>query len=395
MPARTADRRAVLFAEAELKRGRADTRRLPELFARKVARMSASPLAFLRGAAPMFPALLGKDLAGAVGAAGEGWLVGDLHVENYGAFRTAHPSHGEHGLSFDLNDFDDATVGPWRYDVLRLATSALLAALRVPGAHPSRLVKAILEGHREGLATGRPGTEPLPVTALLARAALRTRLDLLDSRTEVVRGDRRFVLADRYRALPAPARKALPKAFATALASMGAPAGEEAFELVDAAWRIAGTGSLGVLRVAVLVRGKGGRDGHWMFELKEARAPALAGAQRFDDQAVRVVTAARAMLRVVPPLLGTTTLTGRPMIARRLAPQDDKLELASLPVAQLEPLVAFLGRLAGAGHRRGAAGKVRPWSDQTLRTLADLTWELAGAHVAAWGAFCDRAPAAG
>jgi uncharacterized protein DUF2252 len=49
--------------------------------------------------------------------------VGDLHVENYGTWRDA-----EGRLIWGVNDFDEATTLPYTFDLVRLATSAGLAA---------------------------------------------------------------------------------------------------------------------------------------------------------------------------------------------------------------------------------------------------------------------------
>ncbi len=48
--------------------------------------MSASPLAFLRGSAPLFYEMLAADPDLASGPAGEGVIQGDAHLENFGAF---------------------------------------------------------------------------------------------------------------------------------------------------------------------------------------------------------------------------------------------------------------------------------------------------------------------
>jgi len=48
--------------------------------------------------------------------------VGDLHVENFGTWRDA-----EGRLSWGINDFDEAAHYPYTVDLVRLATSALLA----------------------------------------------------------------------------------------------------------------------------------------------------------------------------------------------------------------------------------------------------------------------------
>ncbi|WP_439365385.1 DUF2252 family protein [Bradyrhizobium sp. DASA03005] len=75
--------------------------------------------------------------------------VGDTHIENYGTWRDA-----EGRLVWGINDFDEAAVIPYPFDLVRLATSARLA----PKARTSNrnAAAAILDGYREGLANPRP-----------------------------------------------------------------------------------------------------------------------------------------------------------------------------------------------------------------------------------------------
>src|SRR5262249_52621622 len=75
------------LAERQLELDHARTARFSDLFARKMVRMSASPLAFLRGAAPLFYEILHTRHDLSDGPAGDGWLVGDAHLENFGAYR--------------------------------------------------------------------------------------------------------------------------------------------------------------------------------------------------------------------------------------------------------------------------------------------------------------------
>ena len=49
--------------------------------------------------------------------------VGDLHVENFGVWRDSRQR-----LVWGVNDFDDACELPFTSDLVRLATSAMLAA---------------------------------------------------------------------------------------------------------------------------------------------------------------------------------------------------------------------------------------------------------------------------
>src|SRR5262249_48279854 len=103
---------------------------------------------------------------------------------------------------------------------------------------------------------------------------------------------------------------------------------EEQARVLDVAFHVAGTGSLGMLRLAILVAGKGGKKGAWIFEMKEQMAPAAALLLGEADSSPgqRVVAGTRACLQLPPRLLGTTKLDGKSMVVRRLAPQDDKLK---------------------------------------------------------------------
>jgi Uncharacterized protein conserved in bacteria (DUF2252) len=79
--------------------------------------------------------------------------VGDLHVENFGTWRDT-----DGRLVWGVNDFDEASLFPYTMDLVRLATSALLAARENSLAmKPKESAAAILEGYAEGMeAGGRP-----------------------------------------------------------------------------------------------------------------------------------------------------------------------------------------------------------------------------------------------
>src|SRR5262249_44123491 len=49
-------------------------------------------------------------------------VCGDCHLLNFGGFATP-----ERKIVFDINDFDETSVGPWEWDVKRLAASFVIA----------------------------------------------------------------------------------------------------------------------------------------------------------------------------------------------------------------------------------------------------------------------------
>lgn len=104
--------------------------RLQWLIDLRVERMSADPFAFYRGTA----AIQVADLADAPTTGAEVVICGDAHLSNFGMFRSP-----ENAMVFDINDFDESTVGPWEWDVKRLLCSIVIAG-RSLGAPEERSV---------------------------------------------------------------------------------------------------------------------------------------------------------------------------------------------------------------------------------------------------------------
>jgi uncharacterized protein (DUF2252 family) len=393
----------VRLARRQIELDREKTAQFPHLMAHKAARMTASPLALLRGSAPLFYELLKRHPALAEGPPGEGWIVGDAHVENFGAYRAGTltvretlRTHANEPIVFDLNDFDDSVVGPWRLDVVRLVTSLLLAGRELgDGTFALAQCDALLDGYVGAVfATKRAPPKPGCVVALVERVQQRTRKQLLDARTRVVGGQRRFVLGPRYEPLPPKLRAKAERSFLKYVSRLpkGERAAPEAFEVLDAAFRVAGTGSLGGLRVALLVRGKGGIDGGWIFDVKAEGTPSAQGlAARLDiAPGDRVCAALRACLVRSPRMIGSTRLRGESMFVRRLAPQEDKIAMADVAPGERVAFARYLGALLGAAHRRGGTRVPKtPWSSKQCRRLVHRAVSLAGIQEAMYLAYCD------
>jgi uncharacterized protein (DUF2252 family) len=394
------------LAERQLAGDRHRTKRFDGIFERKVERMRVSPLAFLRGSAPLFYEILAAKPELARGPGGVGWIAGDLHLENFGAYRADEHSFekghkaGER-VVFDLNDFDEAMVAPWRYDVLRLVTSVILGgrAAGQDGMGAIALARSLIDAYVATACEGaRAAAAPRAVLALVEQVRSRTRLQLLDARTIATHGRRAFRRGPRYRDLAPAIVNGATKAFADyieALPESARPLPKQA-EIVDLALRIAGTGSLGCLRVAILVTGKGGVDGGWIFDMKEEDAPALGALVRAPSRgkaapADRVIAGMSACLGHPPQMAASTRLRGASMLVRRLAPQEDKLAFQRLPPAELAAIAAYLGSCAGAAHARGATQPPKkPWTNDERARVLESAIELAGLHEAAYLAFCHR-----
>jgi len=402
------------LADRQLAVDRERTKRFPDLFVRKLQRMSSSPLAYLRGAAPLFFEILAARPELASGPAGEGWIVGDMHLENFGAYRTDPLGAAESGdatakknrsVRFDLNDFDDAIVGPWRFDVLRLTTSLLLGGreLGANGLVALDLCDLLLDAWARSAFDKAPVPReaPAPIAALIEQVRERSKTALLDARTAITGGKRHFVRGPRYADLPAEVVSAVPAAFEGYIAGLSDEdrPHKGSLEIIDCALRIAGTGSLGGLRIGVLVKGKGGSDGAWIFDMKEQSEPsasAICGGPPALVPAERVCTAFRACVERPALMLGSTTLRGSggstklSMFVRKLSPQEDKLNLRRLKQQDLPGLATYLGALLGSAHARAATKAPKRWATSDLALIRGHSIALAGIHEAVYLELCER-----
>ncbi|MEO8874747.1 MAG: DUF2252 family protein, partial [Polyangiaceae bacterium] len=200
------------------------------------------------------------------------------------------------------------------------------------------------------------------------------------------------VRGPRYRSISSTLAKQAKTAFVDYIkaSKLVDPADLKHFDILDLAQRIAGTGSLGCLRIAVLTAGKGGRDDAFVFDMKEEGSSAAAsfGKAPKGDAANRVIDAMRTSLASPPRMLGSTHIGKTSLLVRRLAPQEDKLDLSRGSISDLAEVAAFVGACAGDGHARGATKKPkRAWTDGECEQILGSAIELAGLHESAYLAY--------
>jgi uncharacterized protein (DUF2252 family) len=113
--------------------------RLPELVPIRYGRMLVSPFAFFRGGAYVMAA----DLADGPRTGLHAQLCGDAHLSNFGVFAAP-----DRRLVFSINDFDETLLGPFEWDVKRLAASLVVAG-RDQGFNAATLRSVVRSAVRE------------------------------------------------------------------------------------------------------------------------------------------------------------------------------------------------------------------------------------------------------
>ncbi|MEP6938299.1 MAG: DUF2252 family protein [Rudaea sp.] len=337
-----------------------------DLLPRKFARIAADPFLFLRGTCHLFYA----DWHGGrkLDAAPCSWICGDLHVENMGSYK------GDNRLSyFDLNDFDEAALAPCTWEIARFLVSVHVAArsLRIRLAEARVLCRGFLAAYSGALADGKPRWIERDLAsgligAMMGRVRGRGRREFLDRRTVRDGKRRRFSIdGDRLLTVAAGDREALIAWMRDFAERQPDP---KFFRPIDVARRAAGTGSLGLHRYAVLVRGNGSPNENVLLDLKPAGASS-AGARlariqlQWESQAQRVVTIQKRMQAIAPAFLEPVRFAKRDFVLRELQPSQDRLDLHAVAgdVRPLGETMGTMGRLVawsalrGSG-RQGAAG---------------------------------------
>lgn len=354
--------------------------REPERLALKYRAMRASPYRFLRGSCALFYDRLPE--AGVFRSAPPVWVCGDLHLENFGSYK------GDNRLVyFDLNDFDEGALAPASWELVRMLASIHVAAagLGAKRAQAQALCAAFLDAYGPALAAGKAywierETAQGLVRELLDSVRERSRKALLDSRTQLHKGRRRLRV-DGSKALPASTAQ---RAQVTAFMAEHARAQDRPgfFEVLDVARRIAGTGSLGIARYAILVEGKGSPDGNYLLDLKAAQPSALASRLKqvqppWTTQAERVVTVQRRMQAVSMAFLQPVVMDEQAYLLRALQPSEDRVAIdrPGLDSGALADTVAAMGRLLAWAQLRSAGRQGSASADELVEWGGKRKWK--------------------
>jgi uncharacterized protein (DUF2252 family) len=343
----------------------------------KLDRLCASPFGFLRGTFHLFVAdwpHFGDD---PLAPGPDQPIVGDLHLENFGAFRAA-----DGNVVFDVNDFDETASSTPALDLARLCTSIVLADDKHGDARAVERIAALVDAWiaAVGSLDLRPlGTKDAPpvVRALVDTASDASRVSWIERRVEGDAGGRRFKSSDKYQSINDGRLRA---AIITGVREFGAACPERPADspdwpqVLDVAVRIAGTGSLGRFRWAVLTHGKSDKPGkERILELKEALPSSLAPTDTGDDAAARVIASQRRLQGAPPAYLGVAHVDGRALTVRELQPTEGKLDSAALKGGDLDALAAACGTVLGRLHRRAGgdlAARVRGRERALARRIA-------------------------
>lgn len=346
----------------------------PAAFRVKFRKMAASAFAFYRGTACLFYHDLQADRRGGPyldERTSRVWIHGDLHAENFGTYMD---SNGR--LVFNVNDFDEAYVGPFTWDLKRFAASIALVgyAKALSDDQITEMVEVYAGAYRErvhALATGAKSDEVPPFTLDTAQGplldALRdarslTRFSLLESMTEIRDFERRFAPGGGSIELDAATRYKVLAAFDGYLETLPETslARPDSYRVKDVVGRRGiGIGSAGLPSYNILLEGSSDAlENDVVIYIKQAQTPAASrhvGDQRirdyFQHEGHRTVISQRALQAHADPWLGWTELSGTGQLVAEVSPYAVDLDWGDIDDPdEIAAVVADLGRATAAMH---------------------------------------------
>lgn len=324
----------------------------PAELATKMTKMAASPFAFYRGTAHIFYRDMTTLPASAYldAATGKVWLPGDMHLQNYGGIRDANGNE-----VFDISDFDEGYFGPYVWDVRRMAVSIQLAGreLGFSAGDRDEIVDAFVDKYLhkmdEFMGTNDEKGYRLTVGDLsnvakdvVQELATKSRGAFLDKYTTTTGGPRLFKRTADVVGLPAETHAAVANAMPAYIASISASKRYQTgfYAVKDAVQKLgSGVGSLGRLRVWILVEGpSGAASDDVVLEMKEAGPSAVALANPGGmptgayggHEGARIVLSMKAGLANTDVLVGYATVSGMPVYLKEKSPFQEDFDYTAI-----------------------------------------------------------------
>jgi uncharacterized protein (DUF2252 family) len=344
----------------------------PEAFRQKFRKMAAGPFAFYRGSACLFYADMEQEEdRWADERTSRVWIQGDLHAANFGTYMA-----GDGVFVFDVNDFDEAYLGHFTWDIKRMVASvALLAWMKaISDADIASLIETyvqayveqvryFVESDRDHEYALRLETTDGEIREILLETRLNTRVDLLDKITMINENvERRFRRSSGVRELDNAEWAGVHAAYQAYLETIPETKRFRSltYEVKDIVGRQGfGIGSAGLPAYNVLVEGPTqALENDVVLSMKQGNVAApsrIVHDERikryFKHHGHRTAVSQRALQAHADPWLGYTEIDEVGFVVSELSPYVEDLDWSDLTEPeQMSPVLDYLGRATAKVH---------------------------------------------
>jgi uncharacterized protein (DUF2252 family) len=358
--------------------------RIPKMVRAKYRFMLENIYRFYRGTCHIFYEDLVKNPDFPPGPAA--WICGDLHLENFGSFRSQNNQ-----VYFDLNDFDEAVLAPAGWEVARLVTSIYIGfeSLRIRSDKAQKMARLFIRSYQRTLRGGKAdyveaSTAKGIICDFLTSAAGRKRRSLLNKRTFAYKKGLRLVLDHpKHFRLREEVKEALMKHVAGWLKVD--EASPYNYKVIDGVFRLAGTGSVGLERYAFLLKSSNTVGPKYLIlDMKEAApsslAPWLTHQQpEWENEAARVISVQNKMQNRCPALLSTSIFNGKSFIMQEMQPSKDSIDFRLLKdeYRDMYSVIDTMGVLTASSQLRSAGQAGAANADELIQFGHDADFEQA------------------
>ncbi|MEO7046259.1 MAG: DUF2252 family protein [Ferruginibacter sp.] len=312
------------------------------------------------------------------------WLCGDLHLENFGSYKSDNRL-----VNFDLNDFDEAILAPVHWEIVRLATSIFVAFdyLKIEQEKARRIAALLVDNYCATLKAGKAlyierQTAKGIVSEFLNKLKDKKQEDILNKKT-IENGEKLFIKLKQHKHLPL--EKELKKELILHLQKW---LGQDEhspynYKVLDVAYRIAGTGSLGLLRYVFLLKSsnKNGEK-YILLDMKETIPSALENytdtiQPLWSSNAERILFVQKLMQNNPPALLSTILFKEKYFIVQELQPEKDSIDFKLLRKRYRDMcrVIIDMGILTASSQLRSSGRKNSATTDELIAFATREDWQ--------------------
>ena len=312
------------------------------------------------------------------------WISGDLHLENFGSFRSDNKQ-----VYFDLNDFDEAILAPATWELARIITSIFIAfeSLNIEERRAMKMAQLFLKSYAATLRKGKasyiePNTAQGIVCDFLTAVAKRKQKEILQKRTIAKKNNLEILMDDpRHFELEKKLKKELFSHIKGWLKN-----DEDSpynYKVIDAVFRLAGTGSIGLKRYAFLLKtlNKTGEK-YLLIDMKQAVPSSLSpyvdmAQPTWATEATRITTIQQIMQNRSPALLSTSDFRGDSYVMQEMQPTKDSINFKQVKdqYRDMYRVIDDMAMLTASSQLRSSGQQGSAITDELKKFGEDETWQ--------------------
>ncbi len=300
------------------------------------------------------------------------YLEGDMHMQNLGGMRDSNDNN-----VFDTTDFDEGYLGPYVWDLRRMAVSILLAAKEngLSSSDAQDIVRNFLDAYLNKMSDFKGTNDERSyrlqqsntngvVKDLIQQAAGKSRSSLLNKYTLLNSSSNRvFQTTSELQPVSSSTYSDIAGAMSSYIASIPSSKrySNSYYTLKDIRLKLgSGTGSLGKYWYYLLIEGpSSATDDDRILEMKQETSSAVAIAAPGllpssvygNHQGARVTIATKAMLSNTDPLVGYTTVSSIPFMLHEKSPYQVDFDYTLLTTkSKFMDAMGYAGKVVAKNH---------------------------------------------